>query len=73
MLSGLETLVCASFKRMLYFLAVELRNGEILQTATLRAVFRIIKCSEKCARRDWSERAHYISIKHAPYVTRVHS
>ena len=31
-----------------------------------------IKCSEKCARRDWSERVHYISIKHAPQVTRVH-
>ena len=31
-----------------------------------------IRCSEKCARRDWSERVHYISIKHAPYVTRVH-
>ena len=31
-----------------------------------------IKSSEKCARRDWSERVHYISIKHAPYVTRVH-
>ena len=26
----------------------------------------IIKCSEKCARRDWSERVHHISIKHAP-------
>ena len=24
------------------------------------------------ARRDWSKRAHYISIKHAPYVTWVH-
>ena len=23
-------------------------------------------------RRDWSKRVHYISIKHAPYVTRVH-
>ena len=22
-----------------------------------------MKCSEKCARRDWSERVHYISIK----------
>ena len=31
-----------------------------------------IKCSEKCARRDWSKRVHYISIKHARYVTRVH-
>ena len=26
----------------------------------------IIKCSEKCARRDWSDRVNYISIKHAP-------
>ena len=24
----------------------------------------VIKCLEKCARRDWSERVHYISIKH---------
>ena len=32
----------------------------------------IMKCSEKCTRRDWSERFHHISIKHAPYVTRVH-
>ena len=31
-----------------------------------------LKCSKKCVRRDWSERAHYISIKHAPYVTQVH-
>ena len=23
----------------------------------------IMKCSKKCARRDWSERVHYISIK----------
>ena len=23
-------------------------------------------------RRDWSEKAHYISLRHAPYVTRVH-
>ena len=29
-------------------------------------------CSEKCARRDRSERFHYISIKRAPYVTRMH-
>ena len=26
----------------------------------------------KCVHHDWSERVHYISIKHAPYVTRVH-
>ena len=25
----------------------------------------------KCARRDWSEQVHYISIKHAPYVIHV--
>ena len=31
----------------------------------------IVKCSEKCTRRNWSERVHYISMKHAPYVTRV--
>ena len=24
-------------------------------------------------RRDWSEQAHYISLRHAPYVTRVPS
>ena len=35
-------------------------------------LIHVIKCSEKCARRDWPERVHYISIKHAPYVTRVH-
>ena len=27
----------------------------------------IIKFSEKCARRDWSERVHYISINHKNY------
>ena len=31
-----------------------------------------IKFSEICTRRDWSERVHSISVKHAPYVTRVH-
>ena len=37
-------------------------------------VYCIIKCSEKCACRDLSERAQYISIlKHVPYTTRVHS
>ena len=36
------------------------------------SIYFIIKCSEKCAPCDWSERVHYISIKHARYVTRVH-
>ena len=37
-----------------------------------RTLLAIIKCSEKCARPDWSERVHYISIKHVRYVKRVH-
>ena len=43
--------------------------------SSIKALFFIffkIKCSKKCARRDWSERVHYIPIKHAVYVTRVH-
>ena len=36
------------------------------------SISQIIKCSEKCARRDWSEQVHYISIKYAHSVTRVH-
>lgn len=35
-------------------------------------IYLFIKCSEKCACHDWWELVHYISIKHAPYVTRVH-
>ena len=31
-------------------------------------VYRIIKSSNKCARFDWSNRVHYIPIKHAHYV-----
>ena len=37
-----------------------------------RRLYWIIKCLEKCARGDWSELVHYISIKHTAYVTRVH-
>ena len=37
-----------------------------------RLLYWIIKCLEKCARSDWSERVHNISIKHTAYVTRVH-
>ena len=48
-----------------------LTNLSILIGSVLRAFWGFIKCSEKCARRDWLERALYISIKHAPYVTRV--
>ena len=33
---------------------------------------QLLKYSEKCAFRDWSERVYYNSIKHAAYVTRVH-
>ena len=32
----------------------------------------IIKEKAKCARPDLSEQVHFISIKHTPYVTRVH-
>ena len=39
---------------------------------TLVGLLRFIKCSEKCACPDWSERVCHIYIKHAPYVTRVH-
>ena len=35
-------------------------------------ISHFIKCSEKYARRDWSERVHYVSIEHVPYVTQVH-
>ena len=35
-------------------------------------ISHFIKCSEKCARRDWSAWVPYVSIKHVPYVTRVH-
>ena len=37
-----------------------------------RALREFIKSLEKYARRDWSERVHYISIKQAPCVTRLH-
>ena len=40
--------------------AVRIREAFYLTNALLE---RFIKCSEKCARRDWSERVHYISIK----------
>ena len=36
-------------------------------------VIIFIKCLEKCARRDWSERVHYISIKHALEKCEKHS
>ena len=36
---------------------------------TLVGLLRFIKCSEKCARPDWSERVCHIYIEHAPYVT----
>ena len=46
----------------------------LLRVASInnRLLYWIIKCLEKCARSDWSERVHNISIKHTAYVTRVH-
>ena len=39
---------------------------------TFLIVLYIKKFSEKCARHHWSERVHYISTKHVPYITRLH-
>ena len=48
-------------QRLSKFIPKQLRKGSLT-----------LKCSKKCVHRDWSERADYISIKHAPYITQVH-
>ena len=54
------------------FVSYRVKHEKRNSISTRARVLFSITCSEKCARRDWSERVHYISIKHAPYVTRVH-
>ena len=65
-----NTTQLAKYPRVLY---VKPSNKVYIFTSTSANNCEIfIKFSEKCARSDWSEPVHYISIKHAPYATRVH-
>ena len=57
-----------NFLQSLLFLDVKSLRG----TAAAWKLSYILKCTEKCARRDWSEQVPCISTNHAPYVTRVH-
>ena len=62
-----------SFNVKLLTLKTLVRNYQSQkQICLISNLLHIIKCSEKCARRDWSERVQYISIEHTPYVTQVH-
>ena len=62
-----------SFNVKLLTLKTLVRNYQSQkQICLISNLLHIIECSEKCARRDWSERVQYISIEHTPYVTQVH-